>query len=168
MNLIKRFTKKPVTIEAIQFADDANTISNIHGFMGASGTRIDYKPDENGPVLMIPTLEGVMKAQVGDWIIKGVKGEFYPCKPDIFEKTYSEAAKEQPVEEGWSGILTETRAMAARLNDINSFMASDAFPKLPRPQKDLFYEQQRTMSRLVQILGQQLEFGGITFEHSKP
>lgn len=90
MNLITRFTKKPVTIEAIQFADDADTISNIHGFMGAETTVISYE-DPAAPVVKIETLEGVMTAQVGDWIIKGVNGEFYPCKPDIFEKTYEKA-----------------------------------------------------------------------------
>jgi hypothetical protein len=45
--------------------------------------------DENGkPVLKIQTLEGDMIASIGDYIIKGIKGEFYPCKPDIFEQTY--------------------------------------------------------------------------------
>ena len=44
--------------------------------------------DPDNPVLKIPTLEGVMTAQVGDYIIKGVHGEFYPCKPDIFKETY--------------------------------------------------------------------------------
>ncbi|WP_204664866.1 hypothetical protein [Dyadobacter sandarakinus] len=41
--------------------------------------------------ILIPTLEGVMEASLGDWIIRGVNGEFYPCKPDIFEKTYEPA-----------------------------------------------------------------------------
>ena len=45
----------------------------------------------DGTDIFIPTLEGVMRASVGDWIIKGVNGEFYPCKPDIFEKTYEPA-----------------------------------------------------------------------------
>ena len=87
MNLIAKYTKKPVTIEAIQFADDADTISNIHGFLGADETLISYE-NPDSPVLKIETLEGTMNAQVGDYIIKGVKGEFYPCKPDIFEATY--------------------------------------------------------------------------------
>lgn len=87
MNLIANYTKKPVTIEAVQFADDADTISNIHGFTGADTTLVSYE-NPTAPVLKIVTLEGVMTAQVGDWIIKGVKGEFYPCKPDIFDATY--------------------------------------------------------------------------------
>ncbi|KEH89135.1 sugar ABC transporter substrate-binding protein [Clostridium novyi A str. BKT29909] len=56
----QKFRKKPIIVEA-------------------------YKTDKE---VIIHTLEGDMKANVGDWIIKGVKGELYPCKPDIFEKTY--------------------------------------------------------------------------------
>ena len=59
------------------------------------GTLVDGKPegfnpegDSNEIGLLIPTLEGVMKARQNDWIIKGLKGELYPCKPDIFEATY--------------------------------------------------------------------------------
>lgn len=87
MNLIAKFTKKAVTIEAIRFSDDADTISNIHGFLGAETTRVSYE-NPDAPVIKIETLEGTMTAQVGDWIIKGVKGEFYPCKHDIFQSTY--------------------------------------------------------------------------------
>lgn len=51
------------------------------------GARVNYE-DKNNPYIPIETLEGTMRASVGDYIIKGVNGEFYPCKPDIFEKTY--------------------------------------------------------------------------------
>jgi hypothetical protein len=159
MNLIARYTKKPVTIEAIQFADDADTISNIHGFLGADETRISYE-NPDAPVLKIETLEGTMTAQVGDWIIKGVKGEFYPCKPDIFEATYGKS-------DSASRLLDETRETATRLNKLNAFMATDAFPKLPREDKDLLYSQQRVMSKYVQILGKRLERAGQPFEHAK-
>ena len=76
-----RFTKKPVTIEAIQW-----TGKNLREVI----TFTDGPPDmvaRDG--LKIHTLEGKMLANVGDWIIRGVKGEYYPCKPDIFEATYS-------------------------------------------------------------------------------
>lgn len=79
-----KYVKKPVEIEAIQFLDTVERIKEIHDFMGKDFS-IAYS--EN-PVLKIPTLEGVMTASVGDYIIKGVHGEFYPCKPDIFEETY--------------------------------------------------------------------------------
>ncbi len=63
-------------------------------------------------------------------------------------------------------LLAETRETAERLNKLNSFMASEHFPKLPREDKDLLYEQQRVMSQYVQILGKRLERAGQQFSHS--
>jgi hypothetical protein len=77
---VKQYRKKPVVIEAIQF------IGNDGECMAFCPTAVD--PYERGPSLVIPTLEGDMRVAPGDFIIKGVKGEFYPCKPDIFEATY--------------------------------------------------------------------------------
>lgn len=79
-----KFVKKPVVIEACQF-DGAN-ITEVENFVGKKlPTVISSNEDTQ---LVVSTLEGDMKASKGDWIIKGVNGEFYPCKPDIFEKTY--------------------------------------------------------------------------------
>lgn len=64
-------------------------------------------------------------------------------------------------------LLAETQETAARLNKLNAFMATDAFPKLPREDKDLLYSQQRVMSEYVQILGKRLERAGQQFEHAK-
>ena len=88
MERIKKYQKKPVVIEAIQFKDDVDTITNISKFMQHDFS-IDYSNKDN-PTLKIPTLEGVMTASVGDYIIKGVHGEFYLCEPDIFKETYIE------------------------------------------------------------------------------
>lgn len=88
---MKKYRKKPVVIEAIQFKDDPDTLIEIQEFM-QSELRISYE-NPDAPVIKIETLEGIMDASIGDWIIKGVNGEFYPCKPDIFEKTY-EAVEE--------------------------------------------------------------------------
>lgn len=85
-----KYRKKPVVIEAIQFVDNADCIMEIHEFLGGDTLRVNY---EDNPYIKIETLEGTMKASVGDYIIKGVNGEFYPCKPDIFEKTYEEVAE---------------------------------------------------------------------------
>jgi hypothetical protein len=102
------YRKKPVTIEAIQLRWD--TWNEMCEFAGV-GSLSDGKPqgcwidqagkDHYGPIpppdlslddarigLAIPTLEGLMLASEGDWIIRGVQGELYPCKPDIFEQTY--------------------------------------------------------------------------------
>ena len=80
-----KFRKKPVTIEAIQWTGD-NT-SEIGEFLAG----VHWATSGDNPV--IPTLEGDMVVSLNDWIIKGVKGEFYPCKPDIFEATYEAADK---------------------------------------------------------------------------
>ena len=82
------YKNKLSTVEAIQFIDNAERLTEISDFVG-EGLSIDYSQPDN-PTLKIQTLEGVMTASVGDFIIKGVKGEFYPCKPDIFEQTYEE------------------------------------------------------------------------------
>lgn len=64
-------------------------------------------------------------------------------------------------------LLTETQETAARLNKLNTFMAGPIFPTLAREDKDLLYEQQRTMSTLVQILGKRLERAGQPFQHAQ-
>lgn len=81
-----KYRKKPVVIEAKQFYDDAVSFIELRNFMNCELV-ISYK-EPNNPKLQIATLEGVMEASVGDYIIQGVNGEFYPCKPDIFNKTY--------------------------------------------------------------------------------
>lgn len=63
-------------------------------------------------------------------------------------------------------LLPETQELANRMNALNSFMASDEFPKLEREDKDLLYEQQRIMSRYLQILGKRLERANVQFKHN--
>lgn len=112
MNTPSTFRKKPVEIEAMEFgpaATDAHALTgwmegHDYPFLVGNATEpetLRYPGDESGirpeqgiyidPAtgdLMIRTLEGDMRATPGDWIIRGVQGEFYPCKPDIFEATY--------------------------------------------------------------------------------
>jgi hypothetical protein len=92
-----KFRKKPVVIDAIQYTpeiarygwpesaradcpwlDEKFDLDQMRNIRGSDGSKY----------VTIKTLEGVMRADVGDWIIKGVKDEIYPCKPDIFEATY--------------------------------------------------------------------------------
>ena len=70
-------------------------------------------------------------------------------------------------EEQKARLVTETQETAERLNKLNVFMGSDAFPLLDREDKDLLYKQQRTMSRYVQILGKRLERAGEAFKHKE-
>jgi hypothetical protein len=85
-----KYRKKPVVIDAIQLTKEVHTEENmaeLRNFMAGSRAVLRL-PDG----LEITTLEGNMKANINDWIIKGVKGECYPCKPDIFEQTYEKVA----------------------------------------------------------------------------
>jgi hypothetical protein len=82
-----QYRKKPVVIEAIVWN---NNFEEIFNFMDADNNLgiVGYE----GDILQVRTLEGIHNAQIGDYIIKGVKGEFYPCKPNIFEMTYELAS----------------------------------------------------------------------------
>lgn len=83
--MILNYRKKPVIIEAIQFeGTEASNREIVNWMLGKTAVFID----KDYSTLKIPTLEGVMVASKGDYIIRGIKGEFYPCKPDIFEQTY--------------------------------------------------------------------------------
>ena len=92
--MTNKYRKKPVVIEALQWDGDQHR--TMHDFLGGNPNEsmavdganyyIDHSKVDGG--LVIKTLEGEHLANIGDYIIKGVKGEFYPCKPDIFELTY--------------------------------------------------------------------------------
>jgi len=82
-----QFRKKPVVIEAAQFTgyfDPALVVA----WAGLPETAFVLDQESGLGHLTIPTLEGHLNASPGDWIIRGIKGEFYPCKPDIFDATY--------------------------------------------------------------------------------
>lgn len=97
-----KYRKKPVVIEAIQWTGKNNRemfdfLTNYeltNEFMSNTGENFDIDHDKINGGLIIKTLEGEHLASIGDYIIKGVKGEFYPCKPDIFEQTYEEVKEE--------------------------------------------------------------------------
>ena len=93
--MARKYRKKPVVVEAIQW-----TGKNLQGMKNFVGDSLEYDVMDaawevgKGPVIVnvrIQTLEGIHHASVGDFIIKGIRGEFYPCKPDIFAKTYESA-----------------------------------------------------------------------------
>ena len=75
-----KYRKKPIVIEAVKWT--GSITPEIEDLLG------EVKVLPKGSSLLIPTLEGVMEARQGDYIIRGVNGELYPCKPDIFKKTY--------------------------------------------------------------------------------
>jgi hypothetical protein len=84
-----KYRKKPVVIDAFRLPQlDQPVEESFHDWCEEVGF-VNWASEREGTI-SIPTLEGTMTAMPGDWIIKGVKGEFYPCKPDIFAATYEE------------------------------------------------------------------------------
>lgn len=81
--MVRKYRKKPVVIEAIQFTGD--NYQDIMDFVGTDGVFVD-----RGGQVVIETKEGKMRTKAHDYIIKGVAGEFYPCDREIFYKTYEE------------------------------------------------------------------------------
>lgn len=127
--MIQKYRKLPVVVEAVQYFPPTNC-REILEFTDPNG---DWILSEHGEDIcndlpwVIHTLEGDMEANPGDFIIKGVNGEFYPCKPDIFEKTYvledtANAEAEQAAEElralsGWKQEATEVLGQWERSED---------------------------------------------------
>ena len=123
-----KYRKKPVVIEAIQLTDES--IVEIINWT-TEYISIEINTDENNNIVgvIIPTLEGAMKASMNDYIIKGIQGEFYPCKPDVFEKTYDvvDAERSQTFGEKAVGItfnpsgsdeVYEAKMLAAKQIDL--------------------------------------------------
>lgn len=140
------YRKKPVVIEAIQFT--YTNIDEIEDFVGG-----DLGKNAQGDTV-IATLEGAMICSLDDFIIKGVKGEFYPCKPDIFEKTYEKVITDivegQAEQEGVStpitvlqekmhGVLDRVESLAAgiQLPGIDSIHVSCLRDILPEIAKEI-------------------------------
>ncbi len=95
MSDVGQYRKRPVTIEAMQLTetsiDDVGLWIALHG-----GEAPMVQREARGRGLLIHTLEGILLASTGDWVIKGVRGEFYPCKPDVFAATYEPADATAP------------------------------------------------------------------------
>lgn len=153
------FRKKPVTVIAHRIGDDGWPDEIWQGvndkqivlYLGRDGNKCVTGHVE------IRTLEGTMRGEVGDWIIRGVKGEFYPCKPDVFEATYEAAEARRgpiPALPEIEQILTEMRLASAEVDEANGtsdynvrlcslaliarhlLRSLDALPPAPRPQGD--------------------------------
>ncbi len=93
-----KYKKKPVVIEVIQWTgENKYEVEKFAGDKTSLSVNSIYRPQGHLPedyILYINTLEGTMKAEIGDYIIKGIKGEFYPCRKDIFEETYEKLEEE--------------------------------------------------------------------------
>ena len=158
-----KYIKKAVVIDAIQVK--ANNFDRICDFMGCTPEQvlnpmsdIDEFGDSRDPYLgvIIETLEGKMQANIGDMIIKGVKGEFYPCKPDIFKATYDMADTDYR-----DRMRSEHYELNERANKLSSFFQTAIFGNLPDEKKELMREQLRAMREYLGILGKRCELEGI-------
>jgi hypothetical protein len=85
--MIKKYRKKPIVVEAIKFDATSENLVELSEFLSQRTLVFDPQKEQ----IIIETWEGDVTASKGDWIIKGIKGEFYPCKPDVFEATYEPA-----------------------------------------------------------------------------
>lgn len=141
MTAPERYRKKPVVIDALQWTGD-NLRAVICFTDGPPDTRTNhagmmwekYEDLVQREGLKIYTLEGTMNADVGDYIIKGVKGEFYPCKPDIFSATYAPADLAADPRDAVIAQLVEALEAAEELYQTGLLGASrdliDAVPRL--------------------------------------
>ena len=158
-----KYQKKAVVIDAIQVK--ANNFDRICDFMGCTPEQvlnpmsdIDEFGDSRDPYLgvIIETLEGKMQANIGDMIIKGVKGEFYPCKPDIFKATYDKAPADYK-----DRMALEHYELNERFNKLGGFFQTSAFGNLPDEKKELLRQQHEAMHTYLEVLRKRCELEGI-------
>ena len=158
-----KYQKKAVVIDAIQVK--ANNFDRICDFMGCTPEQvlnpmsdIDEFGDSRDPYLgvIIDTLEGKMQANIGDMIIKGVKGEFYPCKPDIFKATYDKAPADYK-----DRMALEHYELNERFNKLGSFFLTAAFVNLDDERKELMRQQHEAMHTYLEVLRKRCELEGI-------
>ena len=158
-----KYIKKAVVIDAIQVK--ANNFDRICDFMGCTPEQvlnpmsdIDEFGDSRDPYLgvIIDTLEGKMQANIGDMIIKGVNGEFYPCKPDIFAKTYDKAPADYK-----DRMRAEYYELNERWNKLGAFFQTAAYGNLNDKQKALLEAQHKAMTEYRKVLRERIKLEGI-------
>ena len=132
---MKNYVKKPVVVQAVEY-NGANK-EEIEAFIGKKLDTI-YTELKEPLELKIPTLEGDMKASKGDYIIKGIKGEFYPCKPDIFKSTYNVIEDNNGIlSEGEKRVRTTFNVLSSKSVDIAKQLMAEAINLLSRDQNDV-------------------------------
>lgn len=146
-----KFQKKPVVVEAMQFhGQGVGDATELLSWMGNAG-----EWDNETSQLEIHTLEGIMTASEGDWIIKGVNGEFYPCKPDIFEKTYS-VVSDDPLDK----LAEEHRQLLSKFSELAYFLDSEEYGQQPKKSRAILSRQYSALREHIFCLKEQLENNG--------
>lgn len=153
-----QYRKKPVVIEAWEAKEIAFNAGNNWAKLPDS---IKESYEKGGWVFLtngeinIPTLEGTMKANKDDMIIQGVNGEFYPCKQDIFEKTYElfkQEEQQKKTDDFKSRLIEEQKQLEEKLNKLNDFNQSDKVNDIDPVQKDLLLVQAGAMYAYNEVL----------------
>lgn len=156
-----KFKKKPVEIEAVHFCEDP--IEEVLKFLGFENLTSPVAVYENSNArvvvndtnvsIVIKTLEGDMIVSEGDYIIKDIKGEFYPCKPDIFEKTYDK------IDSFLDRLEAEHQEVFVRAFKYASFIESDKFRETIKDDYSAFllWYQSWVMERYISILKQRID-----------
>lgn len=117
-----KYRKKSVVIEAIQL-----TNKNLLEVKQWCNGELVPNAETSGYDLYISTLEGIMHADINDYIIQGVEGEFYPCKPDIFEKTYEVASQQSQLDDNPKIVLEWAKKYLTEAKNIAWFIEELAF-----------------------------------------
>ena len=145
---MKNYVKKPVVVQAVEY-DGANK-EEIEGFVGKKLDTV-YTELKEPLELKIPTLEGGMKVSKGDYVIKGIKGEFYPCKPDIFKSTYNVIEDNNGIlSEGEKRVRTNFNVSSSKTVDEAKKLMAEAINLLSRDQNDVasyYYDSNTTQYR---------------------
>ena len=131
---MQKFVKKPVVIEAIQY--NGMNITEVESFVGAKLPTVWLSVEETQ--LILSTLEGDMKVSKGDYVIKGIKGEFYPCKPDVFKSTYNVVEDNNGIlSEGEKRVRTNFNVSSSKAVDAAKQLMAEAINLLSRDQNDV-------------------------------
>ncbi len=144
-----KYRNKPIEIEAIQFLNTTKSAWALADFLRKE-IRME-NVDKEHPILKIETLEGVMTASVGDYIIKGDNGELHICPPDIFKAIYS--CSETYIDR----MQTEHDDLSEKIRKLNTFMFSDTFKQLSEEDAGLLELQYSTMMVYQKILSIRLK-----------
>lgn len=103
------YRKRPVTIEAMRFSGNSIELQDVYAWVESGVGRENLRMDFYTGDLIVRTLEGDMRCAYGDWVIKGIKGEFYPCKNEVFQLTYELVPPE--IQDEIPGMIDEMRPM---------------------------------------------------------
>ena len=154
-----QFRKKPVVIQAFQF-QQPTSVDVAPEWLIEAIRQSDFLVVDG--MAHITTLEGVMTAQPGDWIIRGVKGEIYPCKPDIFAATY-EPVTPGIAHPGYNAmqphqqrVVDEKAELDERLAKLMTFTCTPTFAALDEDERNRLARQADTMATYSEILGERI------------